>query len=74
MQRPLVLPSFEVIEVEVLKPSSPAILSIDGLVAQTLKAGDRIEVRRAVQQAKFLMDPDRTFYQVLQSKLKWGGS
>jgi NAD+ kinase len=73
-QRPLVLPAFEVIEVEVLKPSAPAILSIDGLVAQTLKVGDRVEVRRADEQAKFLMDPDRTFYQVLQSKLKWGES
>ncbi len=46
-QRPLVLPAFEVIEVEVLKPSAPAILSIDGLVAQTLKVGDRVDVRRA---------------------------
>jgi len=74
MQRPLVLPTFEVVEVEVLKPSPPAILSIDGQVTQTLKSGDRIEVRRADQQAKLLMDPDRTYYQVLQSKLKWGGS
>jgi len=73
-QRPLVMPTFEVLEVEVLKPSAPAILSIDGLVAQTLKSGDRIEVRRADTQAKLLMDPDRTYYQVLQSKLKWGGS
>ena len=74
MQRPLVLPTFEVLEVEVLKPSPDAILCIDGLVTQTLRSGDRIEVRRADQQAKLLMDPDRTYYQVLQSKLKWGGS
>ncbi len=73
-QRPLVMPTFEVLEVDVLKPSPPALLCVDGLVKQTLKAGDRIEVRRASEQAKLLMDPDRTYYQVLQTKLKWGGS
>jgi NAD+ kinase len=74
MQRPLVMPTFEVVEVEVLKPSPEALLCADGHVVQTLHAGDRITVRRADEQVKLLMDPDRTYYQVLQSKLKWGGS
>ena len=74
VQTPLVMPTFEVLEVEVLKPSPPAILCVDGHVSATLHPGDRIFVRRAEQQAKLLMDPDRTYYQVLQSKLKWGGS
>jgi NAD+ kinase len=74
VQRPLVMPTFEVVEVEVLKPSPHAILCVDGHVAQTLRPGDRIVVRRAEEQARLLMDPDRTYYQVLQSKLKWGGS
>jgi NAD+ kinase len=74
VQRPLVMPTFEIIEVEVLKPSPPALLCVDGHVTQTLHSGDRIAVRRADVQAKLLMDPDRTYYQVLQSKLKWGGS
>lgn len=73
-QRPLVLPAYEVIVVEVLKPSTNAIFSLDGQHNFTLKAGDRVEVRRAAEQAQLLMDPTRTFYQVLQSKLKWGGS
>jgi NAD+ kinase len=73
-QRPLVMPPFEVLEVEVLKPSVHAILSVDGAVVQTLRPGDHLEVRRAPEQAKLLMDPDRTYYQVLQSKLKWGES
>jgi len=74
VQRPLVMPTFEVVEVEVLRPSPPAILCVDGYVIHTLHPGDRIEVRRAQEQAKLLMDPDRTYYQVLQNKLKWGES
>jgi NAD+ kinase len=74
VQRPLVLPTFEVIEVEVLKPSPSALLCVDGHVAQTLHSGDRIAVRRAEEQPKLLMDSNHTYYQVLQNKLKWGGS
>lgn len=73
-QRPLVLPAYEVIEISVLKPSPETILSVDGRLVQTLFPGDRVEIRRAMKQVHLLMDPDRTFYQVLQSKLKWGGS
>jgi NAD+ kinase len=74
MQRPLVMPSFEMINVEVIKPSAAALLCVDGYVVHSLHAGDRITVRRADDQVKLLMDPDRTYYQVLQSKLKWGWS
>ncbi len=74
VQRPLVMPTFEIVGVEVLRPSPSALLCVDGLITRMLKPGDRIEVRRAEAQAKLLMDPDQTYYQVLQSKLKWGGS
>ncbi len=74
VQRPLVMPTFEVVQVEVLRPGPSALLSLDGLGTQTLHPGDHLEIRRADVQAKLLMDPDRSYYQVLQSKLKWGGS
>ncbi len=74
MQRPLVMPTFEIVEVEVLKPSPEALLCVDGYVLKTLRAGDQVTVQRSELQVKLLMDPDRTYYQVLQSKLKWGES
>lgn len=73
-QRPLVCPTFEHVSVRVDRPSPAALLSIDGEGCETLWPGDSIEIRRAAEQAQLMMDPDRTFYQVLQSKLKWGGS
>ena len=73
-QRPLVLPTFEVITIEVERPSPAALLSVDGQTIATLAPGDTVEIQRAAEQAQLLMDPDRTYYQVLQSKLKWGGS
>lgn len=73
-QRPLVMPTFEIITVEVGRLSPPALLSLDGRATQTLWPGDRAEIRRAPEQVQLLMDPDRTYYQVLQNKLKWGGA
>ena len=68
------MPPYEVIEVEVLRPSPNALFCVDGQVNLTLRPGDRIEIRRASEQARLLMDPDRSYYQVLQSKLLWGES
>lgn len=73
VQRPLVLPSFEIVTIEILKPNPAAILSMDGQVTQTLSPGDTVEIRRATEKAQLLMDPERSYYKVLQSKLKWGG-
>jgi NAD+ kinase len=73
-QRPLVLPPFEILAVEIIRPSPSALFCMDGQITRTLGPGDRVEIRRAAEQIQLLMDPERTYYQVLQSKLKWGGS
>src|SRR5262249_25581724 len=52
MQRPLVMPTFEVVEVEVLRPSPKALMCVDGHVLQMLTPGDKIMIRRAEEQVK----------------------
>ncbi len=74
MQRPLVMPAFEVVEVEMFNPSPDALLCVDGHVVRTLHPGDKVALQRSEHQVKLLMDAEKTFYQVLQSKLKWGGA
>jgi NAD+ kinase len=73
-QRPVVVPTSEVIEITIDGPQASAVLSLDGQINHPLSPGDRVEVRRAAQSVPLLMDPERSFYQVLQSKLKWGGA
>jgi NAD+ kinase len=73
-QRPLVVPTTEAIEIRVEGPTPPTVLNLDGQLNHSLALGDRVEVRQAAERAALLMDPERNFYQVLQSKLKWGGS
>lgn len=73
-QRPLVVPTSEIIQLKVEGPNAAAVLSMDGQVNHPLSPGDEVEIRLAAERVPLLMDPDRSFYQVLQSKLKWGGS
>jgi NAD+ kinase len=73
-QRPVVVPTSEVVGVQVESPNVSALLSLDGQVNHNLAPGDRVEIRQGGERVPLLMDPDRSFYQVLQSKLKWGGS
>jgi NAD+ kinase len=73
-QRPLVIPTSETIRVHVEQPRTPAILSLDGQVNHPISTGDEVEIRLGAERVPLLMDPDRSFYQVLQTKLKWGGS
>ncbi len=73
VQRPLVFPAFEIVTVEVLKPNPSALVSLDGQAVHTLRPGDTVDIRRAAEQVKLLMDPETSYYKVLQSKLRWGG-
>src|SRR5258708_7501635 len=73
-QRPLVVPTTEVIGIKVEGRPTAAVLSLDGQMNHAVSPGDRVEIRLGTERVPLLMDPDRTFYQVLQSKLKWGGS
>ncbi len=71
-QRPLIMPTSESIAVLVERSSQPAMISLDGQEILTLQPGDRVDIQQATERVKFLMDPDYSFYEVLQSKFKWG--
>jgi NAD+ kinase len=53
------------------KPSGNIYLTMDGQKGMPLMVGDRLTVKRAVQKAVFLRLPDRDFFSILRSKLKW---
>ena len=64
----------EAVKIWVFEVSSPGVLTRSGWTKRSLQPGDHVQIRRANEQIQLLMDPSRTFYQVLQNKLKWGGS
>ncbi len=70
--RPLVVPDTARIEVTFVGPGEPVTLTLDGQVGIAIEPGDRVEIARAKQRLRLVRAPERTYYQILRDKLKWG--
>jgi NAD+ kinase len=70
--RPMVLRPNAVVGITVGRQEQDALLTIDGQEVVALEAGDEIEVRRGRADVALVRSPDRTYYDVLRSKLGWG--
>lgn len=47
-------------------------LTVDGQVGFDLMSGDKIDFRRSNQRTRLVLSGQRSFYEVLRGKLKWG--
>jgi len=71
--RPLVFPAHETIEFRIRPPEFRVDLTVDGQVALTFSPEQTIQVRRAGRPIYFTLVENRSFYEVLRTKLRWGG-
>ena len=69
--RPIVLPAGHPIDVT-LQSDQDVMLTLDGQVGFHLKRGDRVEIRQAAARIRLLRFPQKHFFSVLRTKLKWG--
>lgn len=70
--RPIVLPQTSVVHVVMEAPGEDVVLTIDGQEAFPLQVGDFVEVREARTRAPLVQMPERSYFTVLRSKLRWG--
>jgi NAD+ kinase len=70
--RPLVVQDTAVIQIRVTVTREQAYLTIDGQQGLALENGDIVECKKSDFQVKLFKLPQRTFFQVLRAKLKWG--
>ncbi len=69
--RPIVLPASQRIEVTLLTDQD-VMLTADGQVGFALKQWDTVEIHRAAARIRLLRPPQKDFFSVLRTKLKWG--
>jgi NAD+ kinase len=69
--RPIVLPGAQRIDVT-LRVDQEVMLTMDGQVGVHLREGDTVEVRKASARIRLLRFPQKDFFSVLRTKLKWG--
>lgn len=70
--RPIVLPADLRIEVTLLTENQEVMLTLDGQVGHALKARDTVEICRATSRIRLVRFPQKHFFSVLRTKLKWG--
>ncbi len=71
--RPLVIPDTCQVEVVVKAGQDVAYLTVDGQVGVDVRGEDRIAVNRSESVINLIHPPKRGYFEVLRSKLKWGG-
>jgi len=70
-QRPLVVPDTAVLEIAPCA-GAPARLTVDGQKGAELAEGDRVRVQRSEHDLLLLVSPQRSRFDVLRAKLRWG--
>lgn len=69
--RPFLAPSDIPITIE-LTSQEPAMATIDGQVGAEVLTGDLVHVRASDHRTQLIRFPDRSYFEVLRNKLKWG--
>jgi NAD+ kinase len=70
--RPVVVPNASKIELRVAETSDSVFLTLDGQTGVPLQAGDRVHITRAAERLKLIHPPNKTYFEILRNKLKWG--
>lgn len=70
--RPIVIWSRSVIEIEVKFEDDVVFFTADGQVGRKLLPGDRVEVRRSESRTRLVNSPSKDYFEILRTKLSWG--
>ena len=72
--RPIVLPDELDIEIGIVSPSEgqEIYVTLDGQEGMPLHEKDRVCVRKSEQRVLLIQSPDKNYFDVLRTKLKWG--
>lgn len=70
--RTIILPDTMTLEVAMKSHQESVYLTVDGQVAIALRSDDRVRVRRSSTFVTLIQPPEKTYFEVLRQKLKWG--
>ncbi len=70
--RPVVVKDSRTVKIVVIGTPEEAFLTVDGQVGIPVLEGDHITCKKSAREVRLLRHADRTFFDVLRMKLKWG--
>ncbi|MGA8366820.1 MAG: NAD(+)/NADH kinase [Candidatus Acidiferrales bacterium] len=70
--RPLAVPDTAHIEIDIAVAGEAAYLTLDGQTGIQLEPKDRVAVTKSASRVALIRPPEKTYFEVLRSKLRWG--
>jgi NAD+ kinase len=70
--RPVVVQDSSQIELHLAQSSDSVFLTLDGQTGVPMQIGDRVKITRASERLKLIQPPNKTYFEILRNKLKWG--
>ena len=70
--RPMIVSADASIRVEVMFQDEDVVLTADGQVGTSLQAGDIVEIQQASSRTRLILSPEKDYFEVLRTKLRWG--
>jgi NAD+ kinase len=70
--RPVVVPDASLIELRLSETADSMFLTLDGQTGVPMQVGDRVRITRAAERLKLIHPANKTYFEILRSKLKWG--
>ncbi len=70
--RPIVLSSGAVVEVELETDEKDVVITFDGQISSSLRKGSRVVISKSSHYTTVIKPPLRNYFEVLRQKLKWG--
>src|SRR6202045_3972611 len=70
--RPVVVSDTSIVEVKLSAGTESVFLTLDGQKGIPLQATDRVRISRAQQLLKLIQTPNKSYFEILRNKLKWG--
>ncbi len=70
--RPMIVSADASIRVEVMFQDEDVVLTADGQVGMPLLAGDVVEILQASSRTRLILSPEKDYFEILRTKLRWG--
>ena len=72
--RPVVIPASSEVHIRpIMEANDEVFVTFDGQAGFSLGSGDLVSIRRASRPLPIVKSTNRTYFDVLREKLKWGG-
>jgi NAD+ kinase len=71
--RPVIVPGGSRVEIVFNGIQDKLLLTIDGQLVVDLQPHDRVVIQRSEKSFRLISPTNRNYFQVLRTKLKWGG-